>query len=60
MFDNPAWEVCERVAGGSRRHWGKVMEWFTQKTSIAGVQIPNWGFVLGAIIIILLIFTFGY
>ena len=33
------------------------MEWFSQKTSIAGIQIPNWGIVLGAIIVILLIYT---
>jgi hypothetical protein len=31
------------------------MEWFKQKTSIAGVQIPNWIIVLGAVIIVLLI-----
>ena len=36
------------------------MDWFGQKTSIAGIQIPNWGFVLGAIIVILLIYTFSY
>jgi hypothetical protein len=24
------------------------MEWFSQKTSIAGIQMPNWGIVLGA------------
>jgi hypothetical protein len=29
------------------------MEWFSQKTSIQGIQIPNWALVLGAIIIIL-------
>jgi hypothetical protein len=34
------------------------MEWFSQKTSIAGTQIPNWALVLGAIIIILLIYQF--
>jgi hypothetical protein len=34
----------------------KVMEWFSQKTSIAGVQIPNWMVVLGAIIVILIIY----
>jgi hypothetical protein len=34
------------------------MEWFNQKTSIAGIQIPNWAIVLGAIIVILLIYTF--
>jgi len=31
------------------------MEWFSQKTSIAGTQIPNWVIVVCAIIIILLI-----
>jgi hypothetical protein len=31
------------------------MEWFTQKTSIAGVQVSNWMIVLGAIIVVLLI-----
>jgi hypothetical protein len=33
-----------------------VMDWFSQKTSIAGIQIPNWGIVLGAVIVILLIY----
>jgi hypothetical protein len=33
------------------------MEWFSRKTSIAGVQIPNWGIVLGAVLVILLIYT---
>ena len=28
------------------------MEWFSQKTSIAGTPIPNWALVLGAVIII--------
>ncbi len=36
----------------------KVMEWFSQKTSIAGYQIPNWALVLGAIIVIWLIYEF--
>jgi hypothetical protein len=31
----------------------KAMEWFSRKTSIAGVEIPNWGIVLGAVIVIL-------
>jgi type IV secretory pathway VirB3-like protein len=31
------------------------MEWFTQKTSIAGVQVSNWMIVLGATIVVLLI-----
>jgi hypothetical protein len=33
-----------------------VMEWLKGKTSIAGYQISNWLIVLGAIIIVLLIF----
>jgi hypothetical protein len=27
------------------------MEWFSQKTSIAGYQIPYWALVLGAVIV---------
>jgi hypothetical protein len=34
------------------------MEWFSRKTSIAGIQISNWVVGLGAIIVILLIYTF--
>jgi hypothetical protein len=34
------------------------MKWFNQKTSTAGMQIPNWGIVLGAAIVILLIYRF--
>ena len=34
------------------------MEWFNQKKSIGGIQIPNWGIVEGAInIAILLVLT---
>jgi hypothetical protein len=33
------------------------MEWFSRKTSIAGIQISNWMIVLGAAIIMLLIYT---
>ena len=33
------------------------MEWFSQKTPIAGIQMPNWGIVLGAAIVIVLIYT---
>lgn len=32
------------------------MEWFSQKTSIAGMQISNWMIVLGAIIVILVLY----
>jgi hypothetical protein len=34
------------------------MEWFSQKTSIAGVQISNWMLVLAAIIVIWIIYSF--
>ena len=34
------------------------MEWFSRNTSIAGFQVPNWSLVLGAIIVILLIYQF--
>jgi hypothetical protein len=34
------------------------MEWFSQKTSIAGIQISNWILVLVAIIVIWIIYTF--
>jgi hypothetical protein len=33
------------------------MEWFSRKTSIAGIQISNWMIVLGAVIVILLIYN---
>ena len=35
----------------------KVMDWFSGRTSIAGVQLPNWLVVLGAIVLILLIYA---
>ena len=34
------------------------MGWFSQKTSIAGLQVSNWMIVLGAIIVALLIYAF--
>jgi hypothetical protein len=37
-----------------RRTGRKAMEWFGRTTSIAGVQIPNWGIVLGAAVIVIL------
>jgi hypothetical protein len=33
------------------------MEWFSRQTSIAGVQISNWMIVLGAVIVVLLIYN---
>ena len=35
------------------------MEWFSQKTSIAGYQIPNWALVLGVIIVLFIIYKFS-
>ena len=34
------------------------MEWFSRTTSIAGIEIPNWVLVLGAIVVIWLIYKF--
>jgi hypothetical protein len=34
------------------------MEWFSQKTSIAGIQISNWILVLAAVIVIWIIYSF--
>jgi hypothetical protein len=34
------------------------MEWFSQKTSIAGIQISNWILVLVTIIVIWIIYSF--
>jgi hypothetical protein len=33
------------------------MEWLRQKTSIAGVEVSNWIIVLGAVIVILLVYS---
>jgi hypothetical protein len=35
----------------------KVMEWFNQKTSIAGIQVSNWTIALGALIVLLLAYS---
>ncbi len=34
------------------------MEWFSRKTSIAGIQISNWILVLAALVIIWIIYSF--
>jgi hypothetical protein len=34
------------------------MEWFSKKTSIAGVEIPNWGVALTAVVVILLLYSY--
>jgi hypothetical protein len=49
----PAFAIIVPEGGPSG---SKAMEWFKRKTSIAGYEIPNWIIVLGAIIIVLLIF----
>jgi hypothetical protein len=35
-----------------------MMEWFSKKTSIAGVEIPNWGVALAAVVVILLVYQY--
>jgi hypothetical protein len=37
---------------------GKVVEWFSRKTSIAGCQIPDWALVLAVVIVLFLIYFF--
>jgi hypothetical protein len=34
------------------------MEWFNQKTSIAGIQVSNWMIALAALIVLLLAYSF--
>jgi len=34
------------------------MEWFSRKTSIAGIQISNWVVVLAALVVIWIIYSF--
>ncbi len=34
------------------------MEWFNQKTSIAGTQIANWMLVLAAVVVALIIYQY--
>jgi hypothetical protein len=36
----------------------KAMDWFSRKTSIAGIQISNWILVLAAVVVIWIIYTF--
>jgi hypothetical protein len=33
------------------------MDWLNGKTSIAGIQIPNWLIILGAAVIVILLIT---
>jgi hypothetical protein len=51
----PKIRAAQTEGGVTRR---KVMDWFNQTTSIAGVQIPNWLIIVAAaVIVILLIYT---
>jgi hypothetical protein len=34
------------------------MEWFSRKTSIAGIQVPNWILVVVVIVVIWIIYSF--
>lgn len=47
----------EVIDGGLVVLGRRLMEWFTQRTSIGGVQVSNWMIVLGAIIVVLLIYS---
>ena len=38
--------------------WEDTMEWFSQKTSIAGMQISNWMLVIVAVVVIWIIYKF--
>jgi len=37
----------------------KAMDWFSRKTSIAGIQISNSILVLAAVVVVLIIYTFN-
>jgi hypothetical protein len=56
----PTWRACPNDEAAN---WGglfrrKVMEWFNQKTSIAGIQVSNWMIALAALIVLLLAYSF--
>jgi hypothetical protein len=34
------------------------MEWFSKKTSIAGIEMPNWAVAFAAVVVILLLYSF--
>jgi hypothetical protein len=38
--------------------WEETMEWFSRKTSIAGIQISNWILVIVAVVVIWIIYKF--
>jgi len=58
------WEIGDIVgvsweaAQVRRSIWEKAMEWFSRKTSIAGIQLSNWILVLVALAVIWVIYSF--
>ena len=34
------------------------MEWFSKKTSIAGIEMPNWAVAVAAVVVILLLYSY--
>jgi hypothetical protein len=34
------------------------MEWFSRKTSIAGIEVPNWILVIVVIVVIWIVYSF--
>ena len=34
------------------------MEWFSRKTTVAGIEIPNWILVVAAVVVIWIIYRF--
>ena len=40
---------------GQKAGW--LREWFSEKTTIGGTQVPNWVLVLGTIIMMLIIYN---
>jgi hypothetical protein len=54
LFHPP--RLSQNGAANGDDHGRKGMEWFSQKTSIAGTQIPNWVIVLAVVIVLFLIY----
>ena len=52
------WSNAPRVKNGAATAGRKVMEWLSEKTTIAGHQIPNWALVLAVVIVLFLIYFF--
>jgi hypothetical protein len=46
----------EMMLRATHRNGREIMEWLNRKTSIAGTQVPNWLVVLGAIVIVVIVY----